>query len=39
VVYLLGLVSDAEGEAAAQVAARTAGVRQVVTLFDPAPAQ
>ncbi len=35
VVYLLGLVSDAEGEAAAQVAAKTAGVRQVVTLFDP----
>ncbi len=35
VVYLLGLVSDAEGEAAAQVVAKTAGVRQVVTLFDP----
>ncbi|MBP7582271.1 MAG: BON domain-containing protein [Vogesella sp.] len=35
VVYLLGLVSDAEGEAASQVVAKTAGVRQVVTLFDP----
>ena len=36
VVYLLGLVSESEGEAAAQVTARTAGVRQVVTLFEPA---
>lgn len=35
VVYLLGLVNDAEAEAAAQVAARTAGVQQVVTLFEP----
>jgi len=35
VVYLLGLVNDAEAEAASQVAARTAGVQQVVTLFEP----
>lgn len=35
VVYLLGLVTTAEGEAAARVASETAGVQQVVTLFEP----
>ncbi|WP_246210677.1 BON domain-containing protein [Vogesella oryzae] len=35
VVYLLGLLTPAEGEAAAQVAATTSGVQQVVTLFEP----
>ena len=35
VVYLLGLLTSAEGEAAAQVAATTSGVQQVVTLFEP----
>ncbi len=34
VVYLLGLVSRAEGEAAARVAAATAGVARVVKLFE-----
>lgn len=34
VVYLLGLVTAAEAEAATQVAAKTAGVNQVVMLFD-----
>jgi len=34
VVYLLGLVTQAEGDAAAKVAASTSGVLQVVTLFE-----
>ena len=34
VVYLMGRVSRAEGEAAARAASRAAGVRQVVTYFD-----
>lgn len=33
-VYLMGLVTRAEGEAAAEVAASTAGVRRVVKLFE-----
>ncbi|NDV13535.1 BON domain-containing protein [Crenobacter caeni] len=35
VVYLLGLVTPAEGEAAARVASETAGVTQVITVFEP----
>lgn len=34
VVYLLGLVTEAEGEAAARAAARVSGVRQVVKYFE-----
>ncbi|MDC7714384.1 BON domain-containing protein [Vogesella sp. LYT5W] len=34
VVYLLGLVTANEGAAAADVASRTTGVQQVVTLFE-----
>lgn len=34
VVYLLGFVTEKEGETAAYVASRVAGVRQVVKLFD-----
>jgi osmotically-inducible protein OsmY len=34
VVYLLGKVTEAEGEAAARAAARVSGVRQVVKYFD-----
>jgi len=34
VVYLMGLVTAAEGEAAARAASRVAGVRQVVKYFD-----
>jgi osmotically-inducible protein OsmY len=34
VVYLLGLVTEAEGQAAARAAARVSGVRQVVKYFD-----
>ena len=34
VVYLMGLVTREEGERAAQVAARTSGVRQVVKVFE-----
>ena len=34
VVYLMGRVSEAEGELAARTASRTDGVRQVVKLFD-----
>ncbi|MFN3629880.1 MAG: BON domain-containing protein [Casimicrobiaceae bacterium] len=33
-VYLMGLVTRAEGNAAAEVAASTAGVRRVVKLFE-----
>lgn len=33
-VYLMGLVSQAEGEAAASVARQVSGVQQVVTLFE-----
>src|SRR6185295_10505850 len=50
VVYLLGLVTEAEGEAATELARTTSGVRKVVKVFDyckltdelckpPAPAQ
>ena len=35
VVYLLGLVTPAEGDAAARVASETAGVTQVITVFEP----
>lgn len=34
VVYLMGLVTEREGRAAAQAASRASGVRKVVTLFD-----
>jgi osmotically-inducible protein OsmY len=34
VVYLLGLVTEAEGEAAARAAARVSGVRHVVKYFE-----
>jgi len=34
IVYLMGLVTEAEGEAAARAAARVSGVRQVVKYFD-----
>lgn len=34
VVYLMGLVTRAEGDRAAQVAARTSGVKQVVKVFE-----
>ena len=34
VVYLMGLVTREEGDRAAQVAARTSGVRQVVKVFE-----
>ena len=34
VVYLLGFVTEKEGEVAAYVASRVAGVRQVVKVFD-----
>jgi osmotically-inducible protein OsmY len=34
VVYLLGLVTEAEGDAAAELARTTSGVRKVVKVFD-----
>ena len=34
VVYLMGLVRPAEGDAAANIASQVSGVRQVVTLFE-----
>ena len=34
VVYLMGIVTRAEGERAAQVAGRVSGVRRVVTVFE-----
>jgi osmotically-inducible protein OsmY len=34
VVYLMGIVSRQEGDAAAQIAASTSGVRRVVKLFE-----
>jgi len=34
VVYLMGLVTHAEGDAAAQIAATTSGVIRVVKLFE-----
>jgi len=34
VVYMLGLVTPAEGQLAAQVVSETAGVQKVVTLFE-----
>lgn len=37
VVYLMGLVTPAEGEAAARVASRVAGVQRVVKNFDYLP--
>lgn len=37
VVYLMGLVTRAEGDRAAAVAARTSGVKQVVKVFDYVP--
>ena len=33
-VYLLGLVSEAEGQEAAQLASETSGVLKVVTLYE-----
>ena len=38
VVYLMGLVTRAEGDRAASVAARTSGVKQVVKVFEYVPA-
>ena len=38
VVYLMGLVTREEAERAAQVAARTSGVKQVVKVFEYIPA-
>ena len=37
VAYLLGLVTPAEGEAAARLTARVRGVKRVVTLFEYLP--
>ncbi|HSC22865.1 MAG TPA: BON domain-containing protein, partial [Casimicrobiaceae bacterium] len=34
VVYLMGIVSHAEGDAAGQVAATTSGVQRVVKVFE-----
>ncbi|BAK78551.1 putative phospholipid-binding protein [Pseudogulbenkiania sp. NH8B] len=34
VVYMMGLVTQAEGEAAAKVVSQTSGVQKVVTLFE-----
>ena len=34
VVYLMGLVTQAEGKAAAEVASSSSGVTKVVTLFE-----
>jgi osmotically-inducible protein OsmY len=34
VVYLMGLVTQAEAEAATEIARTTAGVSKVVTLFE-----
>jgi osmotically-inducible protein OsmY len=34
VVFLMGLVTHAEGDAAAQIAATTSGVIRVVKLFE-----
>src|SRR5688500_4399176 len=34
VVYLMGLVTEAEGEAATEIARRTDGVRKVIKVFD-----
>jgi osmotically-inducible protein OsmY len=34
IVYLMGLVTEAEGEAAARAASRVAGVRQVIKYFE-----
>ena len=34
VVYLMGIVTHAEGDAAAQVAAKTSGVQRVVKVFE-----
>lgn len=34
VVYMMGLVTQAEGEAAARVVSQTSGVQKVVTLFE-----
>ena len=38
VVYLMGLVTRAEGDRAASVAARTSGVKRVVMVFEYVPA-
>ena len=38
VVYLMGIVSRAEGDRAAQVASRVSGVTRVVTVFEYASA-
>ena len=38
IVYLLGAVSEKEGDVAAYVASRVPGVQQVVKVFDPFPA-
>lgn len=37
IVYLLGLVTQREADAAAQVASQVSGVRQVITLFEFIP--
>ena len=39
VIYLMGVVTEREGEVAAQVASRVSGVRRVVKVFDYASAE
>jgi osmotically-inducible protein OsmY len=39
IVYLMGVVTEKEGEVAAYVASRVAGVQQVVKVFDYATAE
>jgi osmotically-inducible protein OsmY len=34
VVYLMGIVTQAQGDEAARVARLTSGVKQVITLFE-----
>lgn len=35
VTYLMGIVTPQEGDAAANIASRVSGVKQVITLFEP----
>jgi osmotically-inducible protein OsmY len=37
VVYLLGIVTKSEADAAAEIASNTSGVRKVVKLFEYQP--
>jgi hypothetical protein len=39
IVYLMGVVTEKEGEVAAYVASRVSGVQQVVKVFDYASAE